>query len=104
MANTGGPLPVRRRLLMEVANSNFGSEIWAETLQVKKRSSSLVSVQRTAALHTASAYRTVFAPVVLVKASTIPVDLLAASEIGWKLNSRSLQAKHRYKMATTMER
>ena len=35
-------------------------------------------VQRAAALHIASAYRTVFAPAVLVIAGTIPVDLLAA--------------------------
>ena len=80
MVNVGGPLPARRRILKEVANSImlYGSEIWAETLEVKKRANSLVLVQRTAALCIASVYRTVFAPAVFVIAGTIPVDLLAA--------------------------
>ena len=62
VANIGRPLPARRRLLMEVANSImlYGSEIWSETLEVQKRASSLVSVQRTAA------YCTMSAPAVLV--------------------------------------
>lgn len=83
MANIGGPLPARRRLLMEVGNSImlYGSEIWAETLDVKKRANSLVSVQRTAASRIASAYRTVSAPALLVIAGTIPVDLLAAERM-----------------------
>ena len=65
---------------MEVANSIMvqGSEIWVETLDVKKGVDSLVSVQRTAALCVVSAYRTVSIPAVLVIASTIPVHLLAA--------------------------
>ena len=65
---------------MEVANNImlYGSKIWAETLEVKKRVNSLISVQRTAALRIASAYRTVFAPGVLVIAGTIPVDMLVA--------------------------
>ena len=73
MANIGGPLPAKQRLLMEIANSImiYGSEIWAETLEVKKRANSLVSVQRTAALRIASAYRTVSAPNILMTAGTI---------------------------------
>ena len=39
----------------------YGNEIWAETLDVKKWASSLVSVQKTTAYH-----------VVLVIAATIP--------------------------------
>ena len=60
MANIGGQLPARPRLLVEVANSImlYACEIWAETLDIKKRANSLVSVQRTAALRIASAYRT----------------------------------------------
>ena len=52
MANIGDPLPVRRRLLMEVANNFmlYGSEISAETLEVKKLVNSLVLIQRTAVL------------------------------------------------------
>ena len=49
---------------MEVANNIiaiYGSEIWAETLEDKKRAYSLVLLQRTAAVRIASAYRTVSA-------------------------------------------
>ena len=64
---------------MEVANNImlYGREIWAEMLEVRKRANSVVSVQRMAALHIASAYRKVSAPSVLVIECTIPVDLLA---------------------------
>ena len=80
MVDTGGPLPARRRFLMDVVNNImlYGSASWAETLEVKKRANSVVLVQRTAALRTASAYRTVFALAVLVIAGTTPVDLRAA--------------------------
>ena len=112
MANIGGQLPARRRLWMEVANNIilYGSEIWAETLDAKKRANSLVSVQRTAALYVASAYRTVSAPAVLVIAGTILVDLLMAERTkifkakSTGSRSGSLQGKHHFKMATTMER
>ena len=67
MVNIGGPLPKRQRLYI------YGSEIWNETLEVKKQGK-----QKTNALHIASANRTVSAPAVLVIAGTIPVDLLAA--------------------------
>ena len=56
----------------------YGSEIWAETLEIKKRINSLVTIQRMAAFRIESAYRTVTAPAVLVVADTISVDLLAA--------------------------
>ena len=39
-------LPDRRRLLMEIAVMLYGREIWAETLEVKKRANSLVSAQK----------------------------------------------------------
>ena len=77
---------------MEVANSVmvYGSEIWVEMLEVKKRANLLVSVQRTAALRIALAYRTVSSPAVLVIACAIPVDLLAAEwmEDEWIRRSR----------------
>ena len=68
---------------MEVGNSimPYGSEIWTETLDVKKRVNSFVSVQRTAPLRIASSYRAVSAPAVVVIAATISVDLLAAQRI-----------------------
>ena len=50
-------------------------------LDVKKRVNSLVSLQRMAALPIASAYSTVSAPVALVIAGTIPVDLLATERM-----------------------
>ena len=65
---------------MEIANNIMlnGSKIWGETLEVKKRANSFVSVRRMAALCVASAYRKVSAPSVLVIADTILVDLVAA--------------------------
>ena len=53
---------------MEVANSImlYGSEIWTETLKVKKLANSHVSVQITKC--------TKSAPAVLVIAGTLPVD------------------------------
>ena len=80
MANIGRLLPVRRRLLMKVANiiMLYENEIWAETLEVKRQAH---SVQRTAALPIVSGYRTVAVPAVLEIADTIPVDLLAAEQM-----------------------
>ena len=61
------------------------SEIWAEMLDNEERASqkrdSLISAQRTALLHIASAYRTVSFPAVLVITGTIPVDLLTAERM-----------------------
>ena len=83
MANFVGPLPAKQSLLMKVANNImlYGSEIWAKTLLVKKRANSLESVQRTAAFHIASAYRTVSAPALLVIASTTSVDVLTVQQM-----------------------
>ena len=58
----------------------YGIKIWAETLEVKKRANSLVSVQRSAASRIASVYRTASLTVVLVIASRIHGDLLAAEQ------------------------
>ena len=52
----------------------YGSEIWAEMLEIKKRANSLVSLQKTAALRILSAYRSVSAPAVLVIADTTQGD------------------------------
>ena len=60
----------------------YGSKIWAETPEVKKRANSLVSVQSTVALRIDSSYRTVSVPAVIVIAGTIPVDLMAAERTG----------------------
>lgn len=79
MANVGGPLQSRRKLLMEACNSIllYGSEIWAHTLNTKIRAKTLLTVQRTAALRVTSAYRTVSAPAVLIIAGMTPIDLQA---------------------------
>lgn len=79
MANIGGPLPSRRKLLMETCTSIllYGSEIWANTLRTKSRAKVLLSVQRTAALRVTSAYRTASESAVLVIAGMTPIDLQA---------------------------
>ena len=47
IAKIQGPLLAKRRLLMEVGNSImlYGTEIWAEVLDVKKWANSVASVQ-----------------------------------------------------------
>lgn len=77
MSNIGGPLPRKRRLLMEACNSIllYGCEIWAGSLKINHRAQKLLTAQRTAALRVASAYRTVSAPAVLVIAGMTPLDL-----------------------------
>lgn len=79
MANIGGPLPKKRRLLMEACNSIllYGCEIWARSLNVKQRAQKLITTQRIAALRVASAYRTVSAPAVQIIAGMTPIDLQA---------------------------
>lgn len=79
MANVGGPLQSKRKLLMEACNSIllYGSEIWAHTLTTKSRAKTLLTVQRTAALRVTSAYRTVSASAVLIIAGMTPIDLQA---------------------------
>lgn len=79
MANVGGPLASRRKLLMEASNSIllYGSEIWSSTLKTKKRARKILAIQRTAALRVTSAYRTVSAQAALVIAGMIPIDLQA---------------------------
>lgn len=79
MANIGGPLASRRKLLMDTTQSIllYGSEIWAETLKTGSRRKVLAKVQRTAALRVASAYRTVSEAAILVISGAIPIDLLA---------------------------
>lgn len=77
MANVGGPLQNKRRLLMETSNSIllYGCEIWGETMRCKKRANALLAVQRASALRITSAYRTVSDAAVFVIAGIIPVDL-----------------------------
>ncbi|GBP00747.1 Putative 115 kDa protein in type-1 retrotransposable element R1DM [Eumeta japonica] len=79
MANVGGPLQSKRKLLMEACNGIllYGSEVWAETLKTKCRAKMLLTVQRTSALRVTSAYRTVSAAAVLVIAGMKPIDLQA---------------------------
>ena len=78
MANTGGPTADKRKLLMATTQEIllYGCEIWAHSIQAKHRRKALSSVQRTAALRVASAYRTVSESAVMVISGTIPIDLL----------------------------
>ena len=64
---------------MEVTNIIMLYE-WAETLDVRKRAHPLISIQRTGALHIASASRTLSTPTVLLISGTIRVDLLASEQ------------------------
>nr|CAH7765783.1 unnamed protein product [Callosobruchus chinensis] len=79
MPNIAGSKPSKRRTLMSVAHSImlYGAEIWADALMVQKYRKCLSSVQRTAALRVACAYRTVSEIAVLVVAVIPPIDMLA---------------------------
>nr|CAH7734124.1 unnamed protein product [Callosobruchus chinensis] len=79
MPNIAGPKPSKRRTLMSAAHSImlYGAEIWADALMVQKYKKCLSSVQRTAALQVACAYRTVSEIAVLVVAGIPPIDMLA---------------------------
>lgn len=79
MANIGGPLPSKRKLLMDTCNSIllYGCEIWAKTLDVKKRAKTLLAEQRRSALRVTSAYRTVSASAVSLIAGMTPIDIYA---------------------------
>lgn len=78
MANVGGPTQSKRKLLMETTNSIllYGCEVWGVALEKRYQRKTLLSVQRTAALRVASAYRTVSVEAVLVISGVIPIDLL----------------------------
>jgi len=91
MANVGGPIYSKRKLIMSTTQTIllYGCEIWADTLQAECRRKMLARVQRTAALRVASAYRTVSEPAVLVISGTIPIDLLAVErQTQWRDPSR----------------
>ena len=79
MANVGGPISTRRRLLMGATQSVllYGAEVWADALDKEVHRKRLAQVQRRGALRVASAYRTVSEPAVMVIAGVIPVALLA---------------------------
>lgn len=79
MANVGGPMASRRRLLMSVTHSIllYGCEIWADALNQEKYRRRLAAIQRRGALRVASAYRTVSEPAALVVAGVIPIKLMA---------------------------
>ena len=79
MANTKGPRPSVRRLLMTVTHSMllYGAEIWAGALRIEKYRKAMAAVQRRGALRIACAYRTVSAAAVLAIAGVVPIDLLA---------------------------
>lgn len=79
MANTGGPTPLKRRLLMNTTNSIllYGAEIWADALQKEYIRKQMAAVQRRGALRVACSYRTVSYAAVNVIASVIPIELLA---------------------------
>ena len=89
MANTTGPRPCKRRLLMRTAESImlYGAEVWAGALRRDVHRRRLAAVQRRAALRIACSYRTVSEPAVLVVAGVIPIDLLARERLFIRQNT-----------------
>ena len=79
MANTHGPKPMIRRLLMSTIHSIllYGAEVWADALRVNRRRVCMAAVQRRGALRIACSYRTVSEAAVVVISNVIPIDLLA---------------------------
>lgn len=82
MANVGGPIASKRKLLMAITHSIllYGCEIWADALKQEKYRKQMSAVQRRGALRVVSSYRTVSEPAVLVVAGVMPIDLLAAEK------------------------
>ena len=69
----------------------YGSEIWGDALEIESKRKILATVQRTAALRVASAYRCVSGAAVLVIVGKIPIDLLAFEQRrSWKMKSENL--------------
>ena len=79
MANTTGPRPRKRRLLMRATEAVmlYGAEVWAGALWKEVHRMRLAVVQRREALRIADSYCTVSEPVILVVAGIISIDLLA---------------------------
>ncbi|XP_037960146.1 uncharacterized protein LOC119689451 [Teleopsis dalmanni] len=79
MANTGGPVAKKRKLLMTTVNAilPYSSEVWADALDIETRRKEIIAVHRRAALRITSAYRTVLAEAVFVIAGVTPIDLQA---------------------------
>lgn len=79
MANVGGPVPSRRKLLMTTVESIllYGAEVWADALRKKTYRKKMEQVHRKGALRITSAYRTTSQDAALVIAGVIPIDLLA---------------------------
>ena len=78
MANVGGPVASKRRLLMSVINSIllYGCEVWVDRVPATSLRR-LRSIQRVACLRICSAYRTVSEPAALVISGVVPIVLLA---------------------------
>ena len=81
MPNMDGPKEAKRRLLTSVVKSIllFASPVWPKAmLQAKERREALRKVQRTTALRTIRAYKTVGTMEVLVLTGDVPWDYVAA--------------------------
>lgn len=97
MANIGGPLHSKRRLMMSATQSVllYGCEIWADSIRNECRRRILSTAQRTAALRVSSAYRTVSEVAILVISRVIPIDLLARErKMIWDLQKNGREINH----------
>jgi len=80
MPNVGGPSQSKRALLGSVTNSKllYASPIWAPVgIKTAKNRNEMARAQRTTALRTIRAYRTVSADASSVLSCMLPADLLA---------------------------
>ena len=82
MANVSGPKLSRRRPLMSAVHSIllYGTEVWAEALNVEFHQKKPGAVQRGCALRIACSYRTVSEEAVLVIAGVMPIRLMAKQQ------------------------
>lgn len=84
LANVGGPLPARRKIICGAVTSVllYGAPLWAGRM-LPSHIAPMESAQRSLALRIASAYRTVSKEAALVIAGTPPIRLMA--EKAWKV-------------------
>jgi hypothetical protein len=111
MPNIGGPAQAKRALLGSVTNSKllYASPVWATVgTKTAKNRNAMARAQRTTAIRTIRAYRTVSADVSSILSSMPPADLLAheRARVNDRMNdvgeTRSKQAvKHAERIITT---
>jgi len=100
MPNFGGSGQQKRRLLSTVVLSKllYAAPVWSAALVFDRNIKSILRPQRTIALRTAMAYRTVSTAAIMVVAGVVPAHLLA-----WERTKRYEIRKHPNKAALEKE-